>query len=110
MNYRRGIEKVIDYLHSLGHRRLGFVGHHAMLGPINERMKAVMDAVARYPELEVRTAADADTLEGGRQAARALLGIRLPAHRHHLRQRHHGRRRARASCASAACASPRISP
>src|SRR6476619_6290367 len=37
VNYRRGVEKVIDYLHSMGHRRLGFVGHHAILGPINER-------------------------------------------------------------------------
>ncbi|HEY2012345.1 MAG TPA: LacI family DNA-binding transcriptional regulator [Bryobacteraceae bacterium] len=73
VNYRRGIEKVVDYLHSLGHRRLGFVGHHAILGPINERQKAVQDAVARIPSLEVRTAADADTLEGGRQATRALL-------------------------------------
>lgn len=73
VNYRRGIEKVIDYLHSLGHRRLGFIGHHAMLAPINERMKAVLDAVARNPVLEVRSAADADTLEGGRQATRALL-------------------------------------
>jgi len=73
VNYRRGIEKVVDYLHSLGHRRLGFVAHHAMLGPINERMKTVMDAVARIPSLEVRTAADADTLEGGRQATRMLL-------------------------------------
>jgi len=73
VNYARGIEKVIGYLQSLGHRRLGFVGHHAMLGPINERMRAVTDAVARNPELEVRTAADADTLEGGRQATRNLL-------------------------------------
>ncbi|MGO9260102.1 MAG: LacI family DNA-binding transcriptional regulator [Bryobacteraceae bacterium] len=73
VNYRRGMEKVIDYLHSLGHRRLGFIGHHAVLGPINERMKSVMDAVARIPSLEVRTAADADTLDGGRLAARALL-------------------------------------
>lgn len=73
VNYRRGIEKVVDYLYSLGHRKLGFVGHHAVLGPINERMKAVMDAVARIPTLEVRTAADADTLEGGRQATRTLL-------------------------------------
>ncbi len=63
VNYRRGIEKVIDYLHSLGHRRLGFVGHHARLAPINERMRAVLDAVARNPALEVKTAADADTLE-----------------------------------------------
>jgi DNA-binding LacI/PurR family transcriptional regulator len=45
-----------------------------MLGPINERMRAVEDAVSRYsPALEVRTAADADTLEGGRQATRTLL-------------------------------------
>lgn len=73
VNYRRGIEKVVDYLHSLGHRRLGFVGHHAMLAPINERMKAVLDAVARNPVLEVKTAADSDTLEGGRQSTRVLL-------------------------------------
>lgn len=73
VNYRRGIEKVIDYLHSLGHRKLGFVGHHAMLGPINERMKTVLDAVARIPALDVHTAADADTLDGGRTATRALL-------------------------------------
>lgn len=73
VNYRRGIEKVIGYLHSLGHRRLGFVGHHATLGPINERMEAVSDAVAQNPVLELRTAAADDSLEGGRQATRALL-------------------------------------
>ena len=73
VNYGRGIDKIIDYLYSLGHRKLGFVGHHAMLGPINERVKPVLDAVARYPGVEVRTAADADTLDGGRLAARALL-------------------------------------
>ncbi len=73
VNYSRGIEKVVTYLHSMGHRKLGFIGHHAMLGPINERMKAVLDAVSRIPTLEVRSAADADTLEGGRQATRALL-------------------------------------
>jgi DNA-binding LacI/PurR family transcriptional regulator len=74
VDYKRGIDKVIDYLHSLGHRKLGFIGHHAMLGPINERLKAVLDAVSRYsPTMEVQTAADADTLEGGRQAARSLL-------------------------------------
>src|SRR5947209_1006241 len=73
VNYRRGMEKLTDYLYSLGHRRLGFVAHHSMLGPINERMKAVLDAVARYPELRVQTSADADTLEGGRRATRVLL-------------------------------------
>jgi DNA-binding LacI/PurR family transcriptional regulator len=73
VNYRRGIEKVVDYLYSLGHRKLGFIGHHSMLGPLNERMRTVLDAVSRYPSIEVRTAADSDTLEGGRRAAHALL-------------------------------------
>jgi len=73
VDYSRGIEKVVNYLHSMRHRRLGFIGHHSVLGPINERMKAVLDAVSRIPALEVRTAADADTLEGGRQATRMLL-------------------------------------
>jgi LacI family transcriptional regulator len=73
VNYRRGVEKVIDYLHTMGHRRLGFVGHHAVLEPINERLKTVIEAAARFPSTEVRTAADTDTLEGGRQAARTLL-------------------------------------
>jgi LacI family transcriptional regulator len=74
VNYRRGVEKVIEYLHNLGHRRLGFVGHHAILGPINERLKTVNEAAARFSGMVVRTAADTDTLEGGRQAARTLLG------------------------------------
>ncbi len=41
-------------------------------------MKTVLDAVARYSSLDVRVAADADTLEGGRQAARALLSTGDP--------------------------------
>jgi DNA-binding LacI/PurR family transcriptional regulator len=73
VNYRRGMEKLIDYLYSLGHRRLGFVGHHAMLGPINERAKVVVEAASRYADVRVGTAADSDALEGGRRAVRSLL-------------------------------------
>jgi DNA-binding LacI/PurR family transcriptional regulator len=73
VNYRRGMEKLTDYLYSLGHRRLGFVGHHAALGPIHERETVVLESVARYPELQVQTAADSDNFEGGRRAARTLL-------------------------------------
>src|SRR5580700_6629855 len=73
VNYRRGMEKLTDYLYSLGHRRLGFVGHHAMLGPINERVNVVLESAGRFPDVEVHTAADIDCLEGGRRAARSLL-------------------------------------
>jgi LacI family transcriptional regulator len=73
VNYKTGVDRVVDYLYSLGHRNLGFIGHHATLGPLNERMSAVLEAVSRHSDIEVRTAADSDTLEGGRQAARSLL-------------------------------------
>lgn len=74
VNYRRGMEKLASYLYSLGHRRVGFVGHHATLGPINERLKVLLDATRHYPDLRLETVADADTLEGGRRAVRLLLG------------------------------------
>ena len=65
--------KLTSYLYSLGHRRVGYIGHHATLGPINERIQSLRDATGKYPGLEVDMATDADTLEGGRQAARVLL-------------------------------------
>jgi len=73
VDYRRGMEKLATYLYSLGHRRVGFVGHHATLGPINERVKVLLESVGRSTDLLVETAADTDTLEGGRRAARALF-------------------------------------
>jgi len=73
VNYRLGMEKLIAYLHSLGHRRLGFVGHHTTGGPMNERQVAVLDAIGGYSDLRVETAAGEDTLEGGRRAAGMVL-------------------------------------
>ena len=74
VNYRRGIQCVVEHLHGLGHRRLAFVGHHSTLGPTSEREKAFIEAVSRYGAgTEWRTAADQDGPEGGRQAIRALL-------------------------------------
>lgn len=72
VNYKTGVDRVVDYLYSLGHRRFGFVGHHSSLGPLNERMSAVREAVSRHRDIAVRTAAGTDTLDGGRLAARAL--------------------------------------
>ena len=74
VNYKRGVERVVDYLTALGHRKFAFVGHHSALGPINERYRAVLDAIERLaPEAEIRESADSDSLEGGREAARRLL-------------------------------------
>jgi DNA-binding LacI/PurR family transcriptional regulator len=74
VNYQKGIEKAVEYLHSLGHKRMAFIGHHARLSPLSERRQAFLDAVGRYlPRVEVRTAAASDGPEGGRQAMRDLL-------------------------------------
>ena len=74
VDYRSGMAKLSSYLYSLGHRRVGYVGHHTTLGPINERVQALRDATARHQGLEIDIATGEDSLEGGRQAARALLG------------------------------------
>ena len=73
VNYRRGMQKLTSYLYSLGHRRLGLVGHDVTVGPLSDRLKVALDATARYPDLQVETTVESDTLEGGRRAARVLL-------------------------------------
>lgn len=73
VDYRSGILKLASYLHSLGHRRIGYVGHHATLGPLHERAQALREATDRHPGLDISTATATDSLEGGRDAARALL-------------------------------------
>jgi LacI family transcriptional regulator len=74
VDYRSGMTKLASYLYSLGHRRVGYVGHHATLGPIHERVQSLRDATGKHPGLEVEIATGDDSLEGGRQAARVLLG------------------------------------
>ena len=74
VDYRKGMKKIVEYLYSLGHTRMAFVGHHSTLGPLNERRKTFLDSVAQCsPRAEARIVAGTDGLEGGRQAARELL-------------------------------------
>jgi len=73
VNYRRGMDKVTDYLRGLGHRRLGVVGNHGMLRPVDERVNVVLESLARYPDMELHTAINVDSPEGGRCATRSLL-------------------------------------
>lgn len=82
VDYRRGIEKIVQYLHSLGHSDFAFLGHHAVLSPINERRNAVLDVVARLlPHARIQVKEGADSLDGGREAIRELLvsGVRPTA-------------------------------
>jgi DNA-binding LacI/PurR family transcriptional regulator len=74
VDYRKGMRKIVEYLHSLGHVSMAFVGHHAELGPISERKKTFLETVNRISQsAHVRVVGGSDGLEGGRQAARELL-------------------------------------
>lgn len=73
-NYRKGIERIVDYLRDLGHTRLAFIGHHSALGPTSERERAFVEAVSRHAgEAKWMCVADQDGLHGGRSAAREIL-------------------------------------
>ena len=73
-NYRRGTQRVAEYLRSLGHRKMAFVGHHTALGPLSDRKQAFVEVMKRYsPEVEFTTVADSDAYAGGRRAARELF-------------------------------------
>ncbi|HYP15166.1 MAG TPA: substrate-binding domain-containing protein, partial [Bryobacteraceae bacterium] len=74
VDYRKGVEKLVSYLHSLGHQRLGFIGHHSSLGPLNDRVQSLFENVRKHsPNIAVKHVTDTDGLEGGRRAARELL-------------------------------------
>jgi DNA-binding LacI/PurR family transcriptional regulator len=74
VNYRKGLEKILDHLHTLRHERMAFVGHHAGLGPTGERQKTFEEVVGRdAPRVEYRVAVASDSMEGGQQAARELF-------------------------------------
>ena len=74
VNYRKGVERIVEYLVAMGHKQMAFIGHHSVLGPIDERRRALVDTVAAVcPDATIRMAADADSLEGGQQAVREIL-------------------------------------
>ena len=74
VDYAKGIEKAVSYLHSLGHWKIGFIGHHGALRPIQSRKQAILDQASRYqPNLRISDAYDEDSFDGGRRAVQKLL-------------------------------------
>ena len=73
-DYSRGTQRVVEYLHALGHSRMAFVGHHERLQPLYARKKSFLEVVGRLAgEITFATAAGADSPNGGREATRGLL-------------------------------------
>ena len=72
-NYRRGMERVAEYLYNLGHRKMAFVGHHSTLGPLNDRRQAFLEAMRSFVGVEHMTVANDDSFSGGRSAVRDVF-------------------------------------
>ncbi len=80
VNYGKGIERVVRYLHDLGHQRMAFVSHHPSLGPLGVRERVFRETVAEFsPKIDWKVVASTDGIEGGRQATREILGSGLNA-------------------------------
>ncbi len=78
VNYGKGIERVVRYLHDLGHNRMAFVSHHPSLGPLGIRERVFRETVIEFsPKIEWKIVASSDGLEGGRQATREILASGL---------------------------------
>ena len=74
VNYEKGIRKAVEYLHSMGHRRMAFVGHHTGLAPLLDRKKSFLNTMKQYSgQVEFTPAADRDGPEGGQSAMRHFL-------------------------------------
>lgn len=73
LRYEKAMQRTVEYLYSLGHRRMAFVGHHGALDPLRERENSFSATVSGFPDVESATAAGSDSLAGGRQAMQQLL-------------------------------------
>lgn len=73
-HYWRAMQRVVEYLFNMGHRRMAYVGHHSALGPLGERNRAFLDAVNQHGNrVEHRMVAADDGFNGGREAVRELF-------------------------------------
>jgi LacI family transcriptional regulator len=72
VRYEKAMQRTVEYLYSLGHRRMAFIGHHGALDPLREREHSFLATVRRFPDVKHATAASTDNPRGGRQAAHQL--------------------------------------
>jgi len=73
-DYGRGTRRVVEYLYSLGHRQLAFVGHHTALAPLHVRLRSFVEAVRGCGDgATYATVADEDSPSGGQRATQQLL-------------------------------------
>lgn len=73
MDYRRGMRQIVEYLHSLGHRRMAYLSHPGRLQATEDRRLTFLETTERLGIATQLLAATTDGFAGGRDAARELL-------------------------------------
>ena len=93
VQYAIGMQRTIEYLYSLRHRRMAFLGHHASLGPLQARRDTFIDIMQRHAaDAEFTTVEATDSPAGGRAGDPSTARIGLRADRDSVRERLHGAR------------------
>jgi DNA-binding LacI/PurR family transcriptional regulator len=74
LNARKGIQKLVEHLYSLGHRRMAYIGHQRSLKTTEERRAAFVYHANRLGIEHTTVGVDEqDSWEGGRDAVRELV-------------------------------------
>jgi len=74
VRYEVGMQRMVQYLFALGHRKMAFLGHHASLAPLEIRKNTFIDAVGRFgSKVEYRTVLNTDHPNGAMQAVQELF-------------------------------------
>jgi DNA-binding LacI/PurR family transcriptional regulator len=73
LNYKKAMQQLVEYLYSLGHRRMAFIAYPALLQPTEDRRNAFLETMSRHSAPAHIVTPSSDGFFGGRDAARELL-------------------------------------
>jgi len=73
LDYSKGMRQLVEYLYTLGHRRMAFISYALPLQPTEERRTAFLETMARHAAAANVVSATSDGFASARAAARELL-------------------------------------
>jgi DNA-binding LacI/PurR family transcriptional regulator len=80
LNASKGIKGIVEHLHSLGHRRMAYIGHQRSLKTTEERRTAFLECTEKLGVESVTLGfVEQDSWEGGRDAVRQLAQLGFDA-------------------------------
>ena len=72
-DYKRGMRQLVEYLHSLGHRRMAFIAYPIPLGPTEDRRRTFLETTMEHAVESHVFCLSSEGLLGGRESACELV-------------------------------------